>query len=107
MSPRHHRLEGENNVPLFLIFFSENRRSKSDWAPNFSEENFSKVKIGISSDEVLALMGKPLYTSENCVDGCFWHYTKQDSGTSDYDQRWVIFDSGYKVVEIRKSFFID
>ena len=77
------------------------------WSPNFSEENFSKVKIGTTSDEVLALIGKPLFTSENCVDGCFWHYTKQDSGTSDFDQRWVIFDSSYKVVEIRKSFFID
>ncbi|MBI2519766.1 MAG: outer membrane protein assembly factor BamE [Bdellovibrio sp.] len=77
------------------------------WAPNFSEENFSKLTKGMTSEEVLSLMGKPLNMSKNCEDICFWNYTKQDSGTSDFDQRWVVFNRDHQVVEVRKSFFID
>jgi SmpA / OmlA family len=78
------------------------------WAPNFSEENFDKLKIGMTDKEVLLLMGKPLNAlEETCVNSCFWFYTKQDSGTSDFDQRWVVFNRDKRVSEIRKSFFID
>jgi len=77
------------------------------WAPNFSEENFDKIKLGMKDKEVLALMGKPLNLEEKCFDDCFWLYTKQDSGTSDFDQRWIVFNGERRVREIRKSFFID
>lgn len=46
------------------------------WAPNFSEKNFNKLAKGMTQGEVLSLIGKPLYKSVNCDDGCFWHYTK-------------------------------
>lgn len=77
------------------------------WSKNFSEEAFLKVKVGMSMNEVLHLLGKPLDDLTSCLDGCFWYYTRQDAGTSDFDQRWIVFDQSKKVKEIRKSFFID
>lgn len=77
------------------------------WSPGFSERNFNKIRVGMSRGEVLEIMGDPLHGYEDCQKNCFWSYTKQDSGTSDFDQRWVIFDENYKVSEVRKSFYID
>lgn len=77
------------------------------WAKNFSEEKFSKVKVGMSREDVLALLGNPLNDTNKLNRDRFWYYTRQNSGTSDFDQRWVLFDSNNKVEEIRKSFFID
>lgn len=73
------------------------------WAPGFSEDKFNKVKVGMTVSEVIALLGKPL----DGMDDGYWRYTKQDVGTSDFDQRWIVFDANGTVKEIRKSFFID
>lgn len=77
------------------------------WAPGFSEEKFNRIKLGMNSNDVLNLLGRPLRGIEGCEKSCFWIYTMQDSPTSDFDQRWVIFDHNNKVTEIRKSFYID
>jgi hypothetical protein len=75
------------------------------WASEFKESEFSKVQIGMLETEVMRLLGSPL--RKDCNEKCFWIYTWQVTGTADFDQRWVIFDLNQKVVEIRKSFFID
>jgi hypothetical protein len=77
------------------------------WANGFSDEGFSKIRIGMTKEEVLSLAGKPLHDIDNCDELCIWAYTRQDSPTSDFDQRWVVFDQNQKVFEIRKSFYID
>ncbi len=75
-------------------------------APGFSESAFTKVRIGMIAADVAKLLGDPLRKS--CGDfGCLWIYTWQDSGTADFDQRWVLVDATERVSEIRKSFFID
>lgn len=76
------------------------------WAPSFSESNFDQIKISMNSVQVLSLLDEPL--RKDCdIKECFWIYTSQDTSTADFDQRWVIFDNADKVIEIRKSFFID
>lgn len=78
------------------------------WIENFSEEKFDKIKIGMTNKQVLNLMGKPLYDfEEQCADFCFWEYADQARNNGDFDQRWVVFDKSYKVIEIRKTFYID
>ena len=77
------------------------------WAKYFSESAFEKVKVGMEKSSVVGLLGEPLMKNKDCSKICFWRYTKQDTGTADFDQRWVIFSPNKKVVEIRKSFFID
>ncbi len=76
------------------------------WAPGFSEAAFSKVRVGMLSLEVFQLLGNPI-RKECGQKECLWIYTWQDTGTADFDQRWVIFDPSERVMEVRKSFFID
>ena len=76
------------------------------WAPGFSEAAFSKLEIGMKTDQVTALLGDPL--RKDCGElRCIWIYTWQDTQTADFDQRWVIFGPAERVEEVRKSFFID
>lgn len=77
------------------------------WAPGFSENNFTKMQLGMSEAEVHKLLGNPLDKDKDCKKLCFWSYTLQDTGTADFDQRWVVFAKNKRVTEIRKSFFID
>ena len=76
------------------------------WAPGFKESEFAKVREGMKAGEVLNLLGEPLRRDCDKND-CFWIYTWQNTGTADFDQRWVIVDANEHVIEIRKSFFID
>jgi len=78
----------------------------SVWAPGFSEAAFSKVKIGMHSSEVFQLLGAPI-RNPNGLTGSIWMYTWQETGSADFDQRWLDFDPSGHVKEIRKSFFID
>lgn len=76
------------------------------WAAQFRETAFAKVEVGMNASEVIGLLGNPL--RRDCgTTGCFWIYTWHDSDTADFDQRWVVFDVAERVIEIRKSFYID
>lgn len=77
------------------------------WAPGFSEHSFVQVKLGMEANQVLAILGAPLRKDDDCSNICFWMYTHQATGTADFDQRWIVFDKDSKVIELRKSFFID
>jgi len=77
------------------------------WAKNFSEDKFSRVKVGMSVKDVLGLLGDPLHRDIECINNCFWCYTWHARGNADFDQRWLVFNKNQKVEEIRKSFFID
>lgn len=77
------------------------------WASNFSETAFSKAKIGMSSKAVKSLLGNPISKRCDSKKNCFWNYTWQETGTADFDQRWIVFNRSNRVVEIRKGFFID
>lgn len=77
------------------------------WTENFSEMSFGQIQLGMTKKQVMSIMGSPLNAKEKLINDEVWYYTRQDSGTSDFDQRWVIFNHDNKVTEIRKSFFID
>ena len=50
---------------LFLIFFlgppSFVSRANTEYTKNFSTEKFNTVKIGMTEEQVLAILGEPLY----------------------------------------------
>lgn len=80
--------------------------TKTIWAKDYSEAAFAKVKHGMSSFQVLALVGDPL--QKKCdQDGCGWRYSDQVTSTADSDRRWVRFDAKDRVVEIWHEFHID
>lgn len=76
------------------------------WPPQFDESKFSKIRVGMNSSEVTALVGEPLRKS--CGNEfCFWRYTELEADLPGYDQRWLIFNLAERVIEIRKSFYLD
>lgn len=77
------------------------------WATNFSVESFEMARLTMGGEEISRLLGEPL--RKDCGDNgeCIWIYSWQATGTDDFDQRWVVFNSEGKVSELRKSFFID
>ncbi len=77
------------------------------WAPKFTEVAFSQIRVGMSDNKIRGLVGDPLNISCDKNNICFWSYTHQDTQTADFDQRTILINQFNKVVEIRKSFFID
>ncbi|MEW6058012.1 MAG: hypothetical protein AB1540_15505 [Bdellovibrionota bacterium] len=76
------------------------------WAEGFSEERFAKVRVGMSFDEVAHILDEPL--RKDCSQkGCGWIYSNQDTGTADYDRRWITFDVTGLVDGLRHEFYID
>jgi hypothetical protein len=76
------------------------------WATGFTEENFKKVKPGMSSSVVRKLVGHPL--NESCGSwGCSWMYSREEPDVPETDRRWVRFDLSDKVDKIWHEFHID
>jgi len=77
------------------------------WAPDFSVDAFEQAKLQMDQSEISQLLGEPLRKDCDAHGECIWIYSWQMSGTDDFDQRWVVFNTEGKVSELRKSFFID
>ena len=60
---------------LFNAVISIHPISTED-APGFSERSFAKVKVGMKSEEVTGLLGKPLKITRGTGDSWEWAYTK-------------------------------
>ena len=77
------------------------------WTKGFTEEKFNSIKMGMTKDEVIKILGLPLNDINDCLPGCMWVYTWHSRGNADFDQRWIGFNENDQVNEKRKSFFID
>ncbi|MGK5094696.1 outer membrane protein assembly factor BamE [Deltaproteobacteria bacterium TL4] len=76
------------------------------WASGLSEDTFAKIRLGMSQDEVLKLLGEPL--RKTCdSSGCEWVYTWQKTGVDDFDRRDVIFNQIGTVESTRHEFYVD
>jgi len=76
------------------------------WPPQFDDSKFSQIRVGMIASEVKALVGEPL--RKNCgKESCFWRYTELEADLPGYDQRWLVLDVAERVIEIRKSFYLD
>lgn len=76
-------------------------------APGFSDTKFSKVRIGMSRDEVLALLGEPL---ERCWPPSkpdrLWCYTLE-AGKLTYHKRWISFGTNGTVTGVTRKLYWD
>ena len=78
----------------------------TNWAEGFSEDRFSMIRLGMSQEQVTSILGRPL--DQGCgKTSCSWIYSYQDTGTADFDRRWILFDYDGKVDEIKNDFYID
>ena len=75
------------------------------WPPGFSEEAFSKVRVGMSVEQVKELIGMP--KSGYCTDKCYWSYTTKEEGLPGYDRRFLLLDENRLVEKVIKEFYLD
>jgi hypothetical protein len=85
----------------FSTFYSE----------GYSESRFSTLRVGMTFDEVEAIVGRPLHKVPwNQVAGHTneerWHYSDRPDYTANYWRREVIFEDG-KVTQIFNDFWSD
>jgi hypothetical protein len=78
---------------------------ETKWAPGFSEEKFSKIIPSMIKEEVLEIMGTPLFIGEPTSSySCYWAYTwdKNDKDSA-YDVRVVYFNIAGTVSQVERS----
>lgn len=80
--------------PLAYFVFPDT----TQYASGFTEEKFSKVKLGMNTNDVQELLGCPVRQGAG-----WWHYTQ--SGGSYHIRR--IYFSGDKVVKKETYYYID
>ena len=77
------------------------------FSPNYSEENFNKITVGMDSTEVFKLMGEPLGKLPNHAPVKRLWYFSVDPRNHRLDFAWlkraVLFGPNGKVREIQKS----
>lgn len=80
-------------IPLILGHFNLDTKIGTDYAPGFSQEKFSLIKIGYTREEVYKILGNPLltHTGPGC-DDYSW-----PSKWEEWDNffRWTLVDVCY------------
>ena len=92
-----------NNDPLFgfCTFYSE----------RYSESRFNSLRVGMTREEVEAIVGPPLRKvpwneSAGSPHEEMWQYSDRRDYTANYWRRWVLFEDD-KVLEIISDFWFD
>lgn len=81
------------------------------YAPGYSETAFRSVRIGNSKEEVIALLGEPLFVHSVGVEGTetwgeWWRYSWSPSDTH-YLVRKLMLDSEGRVVKVLREIYWD
>ena len=81
-------------------------KTDTQYAPNYSDRNFAKVKIGMSENKVQELIGKP-FVSWKYGEKVIYEYSRSPQDTN-YRMRQVHFSQKTKnVTEIKTEFYAD
>lgn len=85
---------------------------RTTWSNGYSEKAFKLVKVGFTSDEVLKLLGKPLYIGTYKGEPQ-WHYTVGPNGKPLSESegsthvRQISFNKDMKVDGIQYYYYFD
>lgn len=93
-------------VLAVLMFLYGN--TDTEYASGYSRRGFNAIQAGMTQQEVVEILGQPLWKNAMTEDGGFWGYSMQGSDkTANYFERTIGFDSNGKVNEIIKDLYID
>ena len=74
-------------LTLFMWF----RCGPTYYASGFTEAKFATLREGMSTDEVLGIIGPPLETFRQRDGRILWMYSRRDDVTCNYEMRGVYF----------------
>ncbi len=78
------------------------------YSADYSESRFDSIAHGMTTNEVEAVVGRPLKKLPDRWYGLadVWAYSDQPNPVANYRRRWIIFKDG-KVIEKLKDFWVD
>ena len=79
---------------LFFIWFHFLRCGPTYYAAEFTEARFARLRQGMTTAQVEAIMGPPLEKILHEDGGTLWTYSNRDDDTCDFEMRWVHFRAG-------------
>jgi hypothetical protein len=91
---------GDMILPFFL---DEHTR----YAAGYREENFRALKLGASEATAQSQLGEPLARRSFADGRTIWYYSEQATGTDNYLQRNLTFDSRGRLVRKYSRFYVD
>jgi hypothetical protein len=78
------------------------------YAPGYSEGAFKRIHVGMGTNEVLQVAGKPLHQGYNSPDrSWYWRYTDCDDSFSTYKMRMLRITNNGVVAEIFRCYATD
>jgi len=89
---------------VFLPALSE--RSETVYAQGYSYFGFRRIRVGMTEEEVQALIGKPLKVATTAIGGVVWVYSDIPVSRS-YRMREVFFGPDRRVTEVVAEFVFD
>lgn len=87
------------------LLFSLGSDISTVYAPGYSDHAFRRVRVGMSSNEVVALLGPPLVVTIHTDGREGWAYSDKERDTSHF-QRGVSFRNGV-VCSKNSSYYMD
>lgn len=97
---------------LFALFFfhppSFISKVDTEYTQGFSYAKLNVIKVGVTENRVLNLLGEPLYGYKE-HDDC-WYYSRAKSSWSDFigwEAITVCFDNNHKVKDVGDNIFFN
>lgn len=80
--------------PGFYLWFHFLRCGPTDYAEGYREGQFLRLREGMTTDEVTALIGQPLERVDQADGSVLRTYSDRSDCTCDFEMRWVYVKDG-------------
>ena|SRR5688572_18982462 len=88
-------LVGIVSIAFGVLMLFVSRMQSTVYAPGYSERGFKRIRVGMGTNEVLRVAGRPLHNDYNTPDqSWYWRYTECDEGFSMYKMRMLRVTNG-------------
>ena len=82
-------------------------RNATHYGPRYSDSALTKVRIGMSREEVQGILGEPLRRYSYVETNECWRYSLPASQSGHYHNRSVSFSLDGRVIDVYKGFYFD
>lgn len=77
------------------------------YGPGYSDRQLAGVRIGMSREEVLTILGEPLERYSYMESNQCWRFSLPASPSGHYHNRSVSFSQDGRVIDVFKGFYFD
>ena len=82
-------------LPSFFVWFQYLRCGPTYYSAGYGESKFLRVGEGMTTQEVLNLLGQPLERIPQGDGSILWTFSDRDDDTCSFEMRWIYFKDGF------------